>query len=78
MTDNVDVLIGTELDDYSLESALPPAQLSCWCDHRLGTNKSEHRPKYDLSPRIWTKTIGNSRLIHHSESNVVKAKEGDK
>lgn len=74
---------GIEVGDYHLKPAVQEAWFSCWCDYRLGADKSEHRPNHHQSPCVWTRMIDNPQSAHVTadrwefiefEYNVVKAK----
>lgn len=44
----------TDVADYHLKSGTQNKWFSCWCDHRLGENKSKYEPKSDMTPQVWT------------------------
>lgn len=46
-----------------LEPSVQDGQFSYWCCHRLGTNKSEHKARYNLIP-MFNRMINNLQLIN--------------
>lgn len=50
--------------DYDVKSAVTNKWFSCWCDQGLGESKNNLGPNHVLSPRVWTRIIGNPRLIY--------------
>lgn len=56
--------IRIEVTDCLLEVPEQNPWFLCWCDQRIGVNKSEHGPKYNLSTQVWTGVI-DGLCSHH-------------
>lgn len=58
---------GIEVDDYHTELAVQNKRFLRWCDRRLGADKSNLKPEHGMSPWVWVRMVGNSRMIHATD-----------